>query len=277
LKDNSKYELAAQKAKEVIENEGIYGLTLLPDYGDLWKAKNNINRETVFGCYFNHTAGDWSDNGTWANGNMNAPLAFFPENFGGWSDAFAELTFFNEFPAGPRKDATFITQGQKTPTSPVIDWHSFAYQHPYYDKYSDVPGYDTTNMGAWIDWWSSRSVQVIRYAEVLLVYAEAKAMSSGPDALAYTCLNRVRTRAGLENATAGLSGPAFRDAVVTERKWEFSGLEPCARWFDMVRTETVESASAKRNAAEIPLVKQPTKANYFAPIPSKETMLNPNL
>jgi len=277
LKDVSKYALAAQKAKEVIDNETGYGYTLLVNYGDLWKAANKINKETVFGCYFNHTAGDWSDGGTWANGNMNAPLSFFPGDFGGWDDAFAELTFFNEFPAGPRKDATFITQGQKTPTSPVLVWQNFAFKHPYYNKYTDVPGYDPKNMGAWIDWWSSRTVQVIRYAEVLLVYAEAKAMSGGPDALAYTCLNRVRTRAGLENAAAGLSGTAFRDVVVTERKWEFAGLEPCARWFDMVRTETVESATAKRNAAEIPLMKQPNKENYFAPIPSGDRVLNPNL
>ena len=203
------------------------------------KQKNNVNKETVFGCYFNHTAGDWSDGGTWANGNMNAPLAFFPGDFGGWDDAFAELNFFNEFPAGPRKDATFITRGQKTPTSPILTWQEFAFKHPYYKKYMDVPGFDSTNMGAWIDWWSSRTVQVIRYAEVLLIYAEAKAMTDGPDALAYTCINRVRTRAGLENIPTGLTGTSFRDKVIEERKWEFAGLEPCARWFDMVRTETV--------------------------------------
>jgi hypothetical protein len=281
VKDESKYALAAQKAKEVIDNESNYGYKLLTNYADLWKWQNGWlstgNAEDVFACYFNHLAGDWSNDGTMNNGNMNAPAAFFPENFGGWSDCFAELTFFNDFPAGPRKDATFITSGQKSPTDPVITWKDFAYKHPYYNKYTDIPGYDPTNMGKYIDWWSSRTVQVIRYAEVLLVYAEAKAMSGGPDALAYTCLNRVRTRAGLDNAPAGLSGTAFRDMVVAERKWEFAGLEPCARWFDMVRTETVESATAKRNSAEIPIINQPSKSRYFAPIPQSDKILNPNL
>ena len=281
LKDDSKYALAAQKAKEVIDNESAYGYALLSNYADLWKWSNgwkNVgNAEDVFACYYNSTAGDWSDGGTWANGNMNSPSAYFPENFGGWSDAFAELTFFKEFPAGPRKDATFITVGQKSPNDPIITWKDFAYHHPYFNKTSDMPGYSTSNMGAWLDWWNSRSVQVIRYAEVLLVYAEAKAMSGGPDALAYTCLNRVRTRAGLDNAPTGLAGSAFRDAVIDERKWEFAGLEPCARWFDMVRTETVESATAKRDPSEIPLVKSPTKDQYFAPIPSTDRVLNPNL
>ncbi len=45
----------------------------------------------------------------------------------------------------------------------------------------------------------------------------------------------------------------------------------------MVRTETVEAATAKRHPYEIPLVVQPTKANYFAPIPQADQLLNKNL
>ncbi|NJO68948.1 MAG: hypothetical protein HC830_06365 [Bacteroidetes bacterium] len=174
IQDASKYALAAQKAKEIIDNETEYGYTLLSDYGDLWKPENNINNETVFGCFYNHTVGNWSDGGTRANGNMNAPLTFLPGDFGGWDDVFAEITFFNEFPSGPRKNATFLTQGQKSQTSPILNWENFKTKHPYYKKYIYVPGFDPQNMGNYIDWWSSRTVQVIRYAEVLLVYAEAK-------------------------------------------------------------------------------------------------------
>ncbi len=111
----------------------------------------------------------------------------------------------------------------------------------------------------------------------MLVYAEAKAMSDGPDALAYTCVNRVKSRAGLPDLTPGLTATAFRDSVIMERKWEFAGNEPCARWQDMVRTETVESATAKRDPKEIPLVNQPSKELYFAPIPSVDRVLNPNM
>jgi hypothetical protein len=277
VKDASKYALAAQKAKEVIDNEAGYNYTLLPNYADLWKAANNINRETVFGCYFNNTVGDWSDGGTWANGNMNAPMAFKPGDFGGWDDVFAEIAFFNEFPAGPRKDATFLTEGQNTPDAPVLVWQNFATKHPYYKKWLDVPGFKENSLGDFIDWWSSRTAPVIRYAEVLLVYAEAKTMSGGPDDLAYTCVNRVRNRAGLDDLPTGLTADAFRDSVLAERKWEFAGLEPNARWFDMLRTETVEAATAKRDASEVPLVNQPTKQHYFAPIPQIDRRLNPNM
>jgi len=67
---------------------------------------------------------------------------------------------------------------------------------------------------------------------------------------------------------------------VMERKWEFAGLEPCARWYDMVRTETVAAATAKRHPTEIPLVGVPndvTHEKYFAPIPQSDKLLNPNL
>jgi hypothetical protein len=285
IKDNSKYALAAQKAKEVIDQADNYGYQLLPEFADLWKWQNGWkdagNAEGVFTCHFNSWAGDWSDNGTSSNGNTIAPCAMFPENFGGWSDVFAELTFFNEFPEGPRKDATFLTEGRKSSNDPVITWKEFSYSHPYYKKYMEIEGFDPENMGSYIDWWSSRTTQVIRYAEVLLIYAEAQAMADGsPNQLAYECLNRVRNRAGLPDLTTALSGTAFRDAVVEERKWEFAGIEPCARWYDIVRTETVAAVTAKRDKAEVPVVGSPndnTHEKYFAPIPQKDKLLNPNL
>lgn len=128
----------------------------MPNFGDLWRWQNgwkNVgNAEDVYAVFYNNSAGDWSDGGTAANGNMNASLSFFPKNFGGWSDAFAELTFFKEFPAGPRKDATFLTVGQKSPGDPIITWKDFSYGHPYYNKYTDMPGFSASNMGAYIDW-----------------------------------------------------------------------------------------------------------------------------
>ena len=285
LKDNSKYALAAQKAKEIIDNESSYGYRLLPTCADLWKWENgwkNVgNTEGVYTCFYNHTAGNWSDNGTNSNGNMVAPHGMFPSNFGGWDDMFSELTFYNDFPEGPRKDATFLTSGRKSASEEPITWENFAGKRPYYKKYMEIEGFDYENMGNYIDWWSSRTMQAMRYAEVLLIYAEAQAMAEGtPSTLAYTCLDRVRTRAGLDKAPAGLSGTAFRDQVINERKWEFAGGEPCARWHDMVRPETVAASIARRDASEIPLVGKPndqTHEFYFSPVPQKDKMLNPNL
>ncbi|NJO68949.1 MAG: RagB/SusD family nutrient uptake outer membrane protein [Bacteroidetes bacterium] len=81
----------------------------------------------------------------------------------------------------------------------------------------------------------------------------------------------------MSEVSAPLNATDFKNIVIDERKWEFAGLEPCARWFDMVRTETVESATAKRSPLETPLVNQPSKERYFAPLPQGDRVLNPNL
>ncbi|MBN1116711.1 MAG: RagB/SusD family nutrient uptake outer membrane protein [Bacteroidales bacterium] len=270
VNDASYYALAAEKAKEVIDNEAKYGYELLP-IDQLWKYANNLNNETVFGCYYNLAIGD-SHNYT-----MMAPLAHRPGDFGGWDDLFAELTFFKEFPEGPRKDETFFTEGRLHPEDPLITWENFQLKRPYYKKWLDVPGYDQNNLSENVGWKSDRTSMVIRYAEVLLTYAEAQAMSGGPNADAYEAINRVRRRAGLDDLQSGLSAEAFAHAVVDERKWEFAGAEPNARWFDMLRTQTIESATAKRDPNEYNLAQDPTEANYYLPIPLGDALLNNNL
>jgi hypothetical protein len=265
LKETSNYALAALMSKEVMDNASNYGYDLLPDFADLWLNANNINRETVFGCFYNHLA---DPEGSPAMLNLVCPLPYKPVDFGGgWGDLYAELAFFSEFPSGPRKDATFLTEAQKNPADQPITWQKFISQHPHYKKWLDVEGFSYDNMDQYIDWCSSRTMMIIRYAEVLLTYAESKAMSEGPDASAYEAINLVRNRAGLSDLVPGLTATAFRDSVIDERKWEFAGNEPNSRWFDMVRTETVEAATSKRDPEETPLMNQPDKSFYFAPIP----------
>ncbi|MBS9767315.1 MAG: RagB/SusD family nutrient uptake outer membrane protein [Flavobacteriaceae bacterium] len=97
-------------------------------------------------------------------------------------------------------------------------------------------------------------------------------MATSPDASAYKAINEVRTRAGLPNLTAGLSKEAFREAVIAERGWEFAGPEPAARWFDLLRTETLAKANSNRNEGEFPIdnANMPddkTHKNYWMPIP----------
>jgi hypothetical protein len=279
LKETSNYALAAAKAKEVIDKKTIYGYNLMTDYADLWLNANNLNSETVFGCFYNHLYENWKDDpdGSLASLNMVCPLVYKPVDFGGWGNIFAELAFFREFPSGPRKNATFLTEAKKSPEDPVVNWQQFRRKHPHYKKWLDVEGFSYDYISKYIDWRSSRTMMIIRYAEVLLVYAEAKAMSDGPDASAYASINEVRNRAGLPDLNPGLAATAFRDSVINERKWEFAGNEPNSRWFDMVRTETVEAATMKRDPQEFPLQNQPDKSFYFTPIPQEEKSLNPNL
>ena len=83
---------------------------------------------------------------------------------------------------------------------------------------------------------------VIRYADVLLMYAEASNEVSGPTTKAYDAVNAVRTRAQLANL-AGLSKDQLREAVWKERWYElcFENIT----WFDMARLRKAFNVSTK--------------------------------
>jgi hypothetical protein len=265
LKETDKYALAAAKAKEVIDNKATWGYAL-EDINKLWKISNKYNHEAVFACYYNNDIPIY----TFENGNMMGPPCLAPDEEGGWSDGFGELSFYNRFPAGPRKDATYqsVYYLGNDPSKPV-DYTGLLRKHPYFFKFRDDDSFSPVG-NKFTDWFGSATAFVIRYADVLLTYAEAKAMSSSADATAYAAINEVRTRAGLPNLAEGMPQQVFRDSVVAERGWEFAGAEPASRWFDLLRTETVAKANSLRDPAEEKLVGQPndvSHAFYWAPLP----------
>ncbi|MDO4782064.1 MAG: RagB/SusD family nutrient uptake outer membrane protein [Capnocytophaga felis] len=74
---------------------------------------------------------------------------------------------------------------------------------------------------------------VIRYAEILLMYAEAQNEVAGSDASVYEALNKIRSRVGMPDVTTGLSKEAMRDVIRNERRIELA----CEghRWNDIRR------------------------------------------
>jgi hypothetical protein len=255
IKDATKYALAAAKAKEVIDNKAVYAFDLYQ--GGFLKIFAGGTSEDVFTLF---------TRGNWITYNSFYGLSTMPEDEGGWSDFFPEIKFFNDFPAGTRKDATFSTSfvvGGNT-----IPWQNTTTKHPYYKKFTIQSGTKATYM-------SNNPVIMIRYAHVLLTYAEALARSgAAPDAAAYTALNDVRLRAGL-TVVAGLSPADFLNTVMDERKWEFAG--EWNRWFDLVRLEQVEAANAVKDPGDMTPTEAITKAKYLLPIPGADAQVNPNL
>ncbi|SFD80091.1 SusD family protein [Chitinophaga sp. CF118] len=276
LKQTDKYALAAAKAKEVIDNKATWGYELATNFIDLWQKSGKFNHETVFGCYYNVNVSGWA----WENYNMLTPNAYAPDDEGGWGDGYGEINFYKKFPAGPRKNATYQSVYYiNNVVSDSVDYTGTLHKHPYFFKFRDDDAFNPVNHVN-SNWIGSHTVFVIRYAEVLLTYAEAQAMSSTPDATAYSAINAVRNRAGLADLQAGLSQTAFRDSVIAERGWEFAGVEPAARWYDLIRTETVAKANSDRDASEEVLKNIPsdeTHTFYWAPIPIGDQQLNSNL
>jgi len=86
------------------------------------------------------------------------------------------------------------------------------------------------------------NVIVMRYAEVLLGYAEAKNEADGPDNSVYVVVNKVRQRAGLPELPQGLSKENMRSKIRKERRIELSFEHlyyfDCLRWKDNSRFAT---------------------------------------
>jgi hypothetical protein len=257
LKDQSKYALAAAKAKEVIDNKTLYGFDLV-GLEILWGG-NSAAVGTAEEVMAFHTSKSFGGS---VNGYYGHPGT--PAEESGWEDYCTEIHFFNKFPEGKRKDITFHTEFKKTDGT-IVPWQQSKEQKPFFGKFR----LENNN-----DWQSSLPVHMIRYAHVLLVYAEAQARASAPDEKAYEALNAVRVRAGL-TSVAGLSTQDFINTVVDERAWEFAG--EFTRWFDLVRLELVEEANANKDANDLQPIGPITKEDYTFPIPLGDASINPNL
>ena len=259
VKDNSKLALAAAKAKEVIDL-GYY--ELLP-INELWLLSNQNSKESVFSVQFSEVEN--IRNG-WA-----VSTSFHEAR--GWSDMYPELQFFRDFPEGPRKEYTFYDsipqRGVKagkifTKDPPSIPWQESQRKHPMYRKHTISENLEVGNRTA-----DFRAFEVIRYAEVLLIFAEAQARL-GETAESIEALNQVKRRAmglpfmdpapGVDVTTATVQ------EILDEKGWELAGEN--SRWFDLVRSETLRAAAEKRDPAEnVDLVRLPTEAHYITPIP----------
>lgn len=269
LKDATKYALAASKAKEVIDNPATYGFDLVQNYESLWTLAGRFNKESLFTLVYSK-----------ANGLNNRKYGMLghPSDLGGWQETFAEIKYFEDFPAQPRKDATYRMD---------YKWQDFTDQaNPVFKKVvgpdGDIPRTDFN---------TDRSDYVMRYAELLLIFAEASGRSNNVTPAAWEALNKVKRRAeglpfGTVSAKDYLTGD-IAELAYTERKWELAG--EYLRWNDLVRMERVEAALGARgnvttkNTAGVTLKESNAVLgslktdNYFAPIPQNEVNLNPNL
>ena len=300
LKDNSKYAAAAGMAKQVIDNAGAHGFGLEPDLAKLWSLDGRFTQEGVFTIAYSNSAGNLTNR---KMGKLGLPS---DPGLNGWQETFAEIRFFEDMPEGVRKDATYFAElpvadngaiDVDNPTK-MLRWEEFKdQQNPIFRK---IVG--ELADGDWSQFQTLRSDLYMRYAEVLLIYAEASGEAGSAGADAWEALNKVHRRAqGLPIDTPDASDltsgdGAIQDLAFTERKWEFAG--EFIRWNDLVRKEKVQEALGDRDprvsigtaydengvgtpkpltTAQNPILGSLGTDNYYAPIPQQEIEQNPNL
>lgn len=119
---------------------------------------------------------------------------------------------------------------------------------------------------------------VIRYPEVLLIYAEAENEISGPNAEVLEAVNQIRRRANIPDLN-GLSQQQLREAI-----WKEKWFELCFEgkiWYDMVRIRKAFNLSSRNFEDYVghTFVYGPTlgEKELLFPIPAPEIRNNGNL
>lgn len=293
LNDNIKYAEAAQIAGEIIEQKDKYNYFLLDDLADLWKSENRHNSEIIFGLFCS-AKGDETENSL---GRSRIGIPF--EDYFFISGINPEFKFFNTYPNNYRKYTSFVTgqyneklydtiNGFETglrfePFNPLVDPCNFV-NGAVSLKWADLVSFDRRYSQH--VYRSEITIYLLRYAQTLLTYAEAKARSGNLDGSCFDAVNKIRRRANnLEINTPSefdlpvtLTAEQFIDSVVWERAWELC-TEPEGRWFDIVRLNLKDKMADYRYPQDLPTYVPSEYLNedwYFYKIPQEDRWLNPN-
>ncbi|MEY3051355.1 MAG: hypothetical protein RLY31_1140 [Bacteroidota bacterium] len=250
---------------QVIDS-GRYGL--YPDFAEAFRIPNENGQETLFSIGFGTASNSIS---FWEVGQFNVRLlprqlsgAIPGVNAQGWQVATQNL--YDSFdPQDRRRQVTLLTRienadGTVTNVEPHIQ--------KYWDRVNEPQAGNTDH-----------DFPYLRFSDILLIKAEAlNELNNGPVPAAYDAVNQVRRRARFDGSQelpvlpdlAGLSYDEFREALLLERRHEFTG--EGHRWFDLVRFGKLTSL--------VPLAKtgvQPALYHGLFPIPQNEIDLNQNL
>lgn len=265
---------AAAKAKEVIDNAGLYGYSLWADYADNFKLVNENGKESVFEVQYRSGGGTFSIYGAGTGINtFYGPRAqnIVPE--GGYGFTVPTRNFVDQYEKTGAGYNTIIDRRRNRSVWLPGDTYN-TYVQPS-TLVGSPNGFNVRKFFISVDdplgdagqWRSALNVPIMRYAEILLIYAEA----TGP-ALGKPAVDIVRARAGLAPIAAGLSDAAWLNALYKERRVEL-GFE-MHRWYDLLRHPdpnyfvTIMTAAGKSNVKAF---------HRFMPIPQGERDRNANL
>ena len=270
LKDSSKWSLAAIYAKEVIDSgEHI----LLDNFPDIFPTENEANSELIFVVKNSNVVGEHTSSGGSTGIIGNGINVVVPGGVSGAAQLAVEPGYYKSFdPTDTRRDWTISNFRENADFSitPLTE-------EQLNDPLSLFFGLAKFRRdGTWSGFDNPNDYPLIRYGDVLLMYAEATANEAGgPTIESYAAINMVRERAfGTANDIAGgLSLDEFNQAVLNERSMELGG-EDCSRWHDLIRWEIFgETILSSKREASLELFDPDTHKLF--PIPSIEIDANP--
>lgn len=244
LKDATAAKKAAEACKTVIQNGGY---ELVKDYFSQFDGKHEHNSEYIFDVEFDNTVSN-----SLYGGQVGTVDGVPHEQNAYWAQVRTYKEMYDKFdPADLRRDAVnnggHIAVGESGKAEMVMGDPEYAGNYWIYKFRHPV---DKSDRGSsWANWCNNINFPIIRYADVLLMFAEAENRANGsPSAEALEYVNQVRRRGyGKDiftpNASVDLpmsSGAAFDAVILRERSLElcFEG----HRWADLVRFGKLQEA-----------------------------------
>lgn len=273
--------------KQVIDL-GVY--SLVANYRDNFTTANENNSESLFEVQFSRDAGgvDLGWGGAPASGwgkTSARAITYAPRAFG-WTDVQPTWALFNEFKEektktggdDPRLEATIFYNKPGGMQLYGKDFATFYASSPadlndlFCRKYQNSDGQFADEY----DWRSGINERLLRYADILLMYAECL-NETGDTPGAYTYIQMVRNRVNLPDLSVtkpGMTQEQMREQIAHERFLEFP-LE--GHRFDDIRRwgwldNPTKLAWLKARDAEF---NSYTKGREYYPIPQLEMDNNP--
>ncbi|MBN7811072.1 RagB/SusD family nutrient uptake outer membrane protein [Algoriphagus sp. H41] len=261
-KGNDYYALAAAKAKEVMDSKTF---SLFDSYAALHTpSMKNLGENIFMAQYVAYTLPS-----SWQVSIIpyNRGISNYSAETGG---IFAQEAFVKSYEPGDKRAAekefyytSYTLRNDRTKTLELGDYYIFKH-------FDEVAQTSTTS--------SSMNWPILRYAEVLLIFAEASNEANGPNAEAYAAVNQIRSRAQLA-PLQNLGKDQLREAIWREKFFELSFENKT--WFDMVRIRKGFNVTTRQFEDYVghKFVYGPTvtERELLFPIPTAEVRNNPKL
>jgi hypothetical protein len=258
---------------------------LMPNYADNFNATTENNKESVFEIQLADVGGT----NPWSGENANQALGttaaqeFAPSEVGGWFEVSPTDKLFNEFQKektktnelDPRMYATLIWNypGATFYNKPFTDFKLVFGYSSMFKKYQNyMQANELTGASGASNFTSSNNERALRYADVLLMLAEALTMQ-GKVGDAYPYLNQIRDRATLSPLTAGYNQTQMMAEIMHQRMIEFA--RENQRFYDLKRWGTLQQEITNSDKIGRQFFVA-GKHNYF-PIPQNELNTNPQI
>ncbi|WP_130734477.1 RagB/SusD family nutrient uptake outer membrane protein [Flavobacterium sp. J27] len=219
---------AATELSEVMS----YGYSLYPEFATLFLQEGDNSPESIFEIQFLRLAGVNYSNNYWESQGVRGSGSWDL----GWGFNVPTQAMIDAFETGdPRREASILFEGQSDGISTPALVVPTGLAQPYWNKKAYTLKSERVEYSQNKNHWAN--IKVLRYADVLLMYAEAL-NEQGQSSAAVDYINQVRARARNGNNSilpdiVTTDQVSVRAAIKQERRVEFA-LEG-ERFYDLVR------------------------------------------